>query len=194
MVEKLKGFVTVDRAKYYETDGETVGFGGDSYNLLNFDAKHINVEKMAHSLSQQVRYIGNIYGFYSIAQHSWYIAHNFLVRGEIDKALQGLFHDGSEHFVSDVQAPLKRLIQRDSKIFQQIEPDIEAKIAAHFGFKYPYDEDVMAVDKNMAIWELENMIKNNNFNDYWLPEKAKAMFINMYKMIREHQQYYALSA
>lgn len=179
----------INKTDEYRKPGVTVGYGGNAYNLLDFDPSHIDINKVAHSLSLQARYIGNTYGFYSIAQHSYRVAEFFLLAGDVEKAFQAWGHDISEAFISDVQAPLKKLIQADSDIFSKIEPTIEAIIAQHFGFKFPYDKDVMQVDKNIAIYEMEAMMKNNIFTDYWKPKKAKRMFLEMHETILQFKSY-----
>lgn len=66
----------------------------------------IDIRDIAHSLSLQCRFNGHCPYFYSVAQHCVIVALS-LPR---EKQLDGLLHDGSETYYSDIPTPLKNLM------------------------------------------------------------------------------------
>jgi len=102
----------------------------------------IDIVDIAHSLSNLCRFNGHSRKFYSVAQHScWVAAHC-----PPEYKLEGLLHDAAEAYIGDVTRPLKQLL---GEPYKQLEQSIELAIALRFGLTYPWPDSVKDAD-NLA--------------------------------------------
>lgn len=164
-------------------DGLTIGIDGDCYDVLDFDPEYLTLDRIAHSLSLQCRYLGNTNEFYSVAQHSVRIAEFFLLAGRPDLAKQGLFHDAGETIYGDFSRPIKKHLEKAIPWFKELLDSIDTKIADHFEVKWPMDPDVDFIDKNMARLEITYRMATDFITDYWSPELAKQKWVETYKKV-----------
>ena len=85
-------------ARYFLT------YTGKHVHSLSPHPEEIDIDDVAHSLSQMCRFLGHTDGFYSVGQHSVLVSE--LVPAQ--DALWGLLHDASEAYLCDLPAPIKR--------------------------------------------------------------------------------------
>lgn len=102
----------------------TVSEAGDYYKahdtswIETFTGKKFSLDKpefckedIAHALSQLCRYNGHCSEFYSVAEHSLLVsALVWHMGGNKQQCLEGLLHDATEAYLSDVPAPFKQLL------------------------------------------------------------------------------------
>jgi len=93
--------------------------GGDE--LLNFKPEDVDIEEIAHNLSQICRFAGNTPYHYSVAEHSVIVAEMVfdnmrLVKENknISGSLYGLLHDSAEAYIGDITRPVKQVIYSQS--------------------------------------------------------------------------------
>lgn len=67
------------------------------------------ISDIAHSLGMLCRYNGHCKEFYSVADHAVMVA-EIMEYLEIGDPLEGLLHDATEAYLSDVPAPIKRIL------------------------------------------------------------------------------------
>ena len=79
---------------------------GEYIDFLDPTRARISIEDIAWSLSMQCRFGGGCSHFYSVAQHSLFVAN--LLPAEL--ALQGLMHDAHEAYVQDIVTGFKRAL------------------------------------------------------------------------------------
>lgn len=81
-------------------------YKGRKLDFLKPDPKEIDIEDIAHALSNICRFSGHSKFHYSVAQHSVFVAQ--LVPSE--HQLTALLHDATEAYIGDMVTPLKRII------------------------------------------------------------------------------------
>jgi len=109
---------------------------GYIFDLLQPRAAAIEIETIARVLSRKCRFGGHSVPFYSVAQHSCFVA--YLVEPK-ELKLPALLHDAHEVYsgFGDVLRPAKRLAaNRGFVILGDIERKIDIELGERFGFDY----------------------------------------------------------
>lgn len=120
---------------------------GLEVNFLQPTEDSIDIEDIAHALSNICRFGGHCFPFYSVAQHSVIVAALAPER----LRLAALLHDASEAYLGDVIKPLKTLIATN---YTQYEEQFELVIGNKYGVDYA---DLMAIrEYDMRALELEH--------------------------------------
>ena len=178
-MQELKGFQNANKESFER--GATVGQEGNIYNILDFQscADYLDKYKLAASLSKQCRYVGNVGGFYSVAQHCVMMAQAAILIGDPVLAKECLYHECDEAIKGDTPMPTKRVFQENNGLIKTIEDGIMAACAVKFGVPFPHTEALKTLDRNAAQYEMTVMMGNAIFIDYWKPKKAYRMFMNM---------------
>lgn len=135
----------------------------------------INIEDIAHALSNQCRFTGHLREFFSIAQHSI----ECCVMAEEAHKLQALMHDASEAYLCDIATPIKRRLTN----YEEIEHNLMLLIAERFEFDYPLTEDIKEIDKIQLHYEWNNFMLNENPNKFKYalnPRQAKERFLEYF--------------
>ena len=105
----------------------------ETYTGLHFYPYHgcpqFNILDIAHALSMCTRYNGHASKFYSVAEHSVMVANIMETFGTGDP-LEGLMHDATEAYLSDVPAPFKKHLPDWQKFDEQLETKLRAWMAA----------------------------------------------------------------
>lgn len=77
--------------------------------VFYLDEPDFVIEDIAHALSMCCRFNGHVNQFFSVAQHSLLVS-AIMERLEIGDPLEGLMHDATEAYMSDVPAPFKTVL------------------------------------------------------------------------------------
>lgn len=99
---------------------------GRIFYPLDPNPADVDIEDIAHALSQQCRFTGHTREFFSVAQHSVIVANQ--LRGDATLALVGLLHDASEAYLADISTPVKRALHN----YEGIEMGLWRAIAERF--------------------------------------------------------------
>lgn len=102
------------------------------------------IEDIAWSLAHQCRYNGHTRMFYSVATHCLLVAH-FLPS---HLKLEGLLHDASEAYLTDLPSPLKQAMPE----YRAYEAKLEHAISLQYGLTHPSPEVKAADDR---VFQLE---------------------------------------
>ncbi len=102
----------------------------------------IDIESIAHALSNLCRFTGHCRAFYSVAQHCVLMSQ---IVPAIDQ-LYALLHEASEPVVADLNKPLKMLLRE----YDAIEGEAQRAILAQFGL----DPDMRPASIKPADWTL----------------------------------------
>lgn len=140
-------------------DGPTIlTRSGNYFSFLEPSLSDFTLDDIAHGLSQICRFGGQCVRFYSVAEHSIYVAS--LVPDELKWA--ALMHDAAEAFVGDVPKPLKELLPA----YKDIERQVEQAIARRFDLPLPMDPRIKTADIVMLRTE-QLQLMNNNDDWHW---------------------------
>lgn len=109
-------------------------YTGKVFDYVDTTVESICLEDIAHSLSLQCRFSGHCKRFYSVAEHSVYVAHETQrLAGSTEYGILpfkvGVLHDAAEAYIGDIVSPLKALI-RDA--IKPLEQKIETLVWARF--------------------------------------------------------------
>lgn len=118
----------------------------------------ININDIAHSLANQCRFTGHTRRFYSVAEHSFHLASEFVENWHNKElAAYALLHDASEAYLSDIPRPFK--LRPEFGFYREKEKQLQAMIFRKFGLSPELPDVVEIADK--LIVEKELMILMN---------------------------------
>lgn len=107
---------------------------GRAWNILDPDPNAVEIEDIAHALSNQCRYNGHTNQFYSVAEHSVRVASCL----PEEHQLAGLLHDAAEAYLGDIIRPLKPLIEGFEAIEERtMEAILEGLGLSHIDVYHP---------------------------------------------------------
>lgn len=128
-------------------------YTGKKFTPLNPVVADIDIKDIAWSLSNQCRYTGHCNAFYSVAQHSVMVSRKV----HPDNALWGLLHDGTEAYLIDIPAPLKRL--PEFGFYKECEQRLMLAICERFGLPNDEPENVKQVDRAVLVTEAATLMR-----------------------------------
>lgn len=126
-------------------------FSGRKFWPLDPRPEDVCIEDIAHALSNNCRWGGHAHRFYSVAQHSLFVAHWL-------PTLEALMHDASEAYILDMPRPIKRQMPE----YSAIEDNLMKCIAERFDFPYPFPKQVKAADDFALYYEKSQLFPNSN--------------------------------
>lgn len=127
-------------------------YSGRKFFPLNPQLDAIDIEDIAHSLSNMCRFTGHVKSFYSVAQHSVLVSY---LCGP-NNALYGLLHDATEAYLVDMPKPIKRLETFSN--FRDIEHNIMKVIAKKFGLPDVEPPAVKTADIKILATEARDLM------------------------------------
>jgi len=136
----------------------------------------ICIEDIAHSLSHQCRFGGQLPNFYSVAQHSMMCAK----MAKKEDKLDALMHDASEAYVLDMPRPIKYKLGN----YKLVEIKLMSLIAKKFNFNYPMKKCLKKIDDKVLIWEYNNLFLNKSKNKLSHKQVEKNFLKMFYKLIK----------
>lgn len=148
--------MTVEAMSKTSRDGDywMETFTGRKFWPLDPSAEDVCIEDIAHALSLICRFGGHVREFYSVAQHSCYVADIVFAR-EPQHALVALMHDAAEAYTGDVVRPIKR----GNPVYGAAEAAVWSCIAKRFGLPVELPAVVKWAD-NVVLWNEHAQIMN----------------------------------
>lgn len=148
-----------------------LSYKGNKIYPLDLRPEDIDIEEIAHSLSNLCRFGGHCKEFYSVAQHSVIVCG--LIRDWIDWAsaddstrnttadrnlmLTALLHDAPEAYCGDMVRPLKQNIPE----FKTIESQIWTVIAAKFNLPFSLPKEIEIEDARALLMEKRDLLTSH---------------------------------
>lgn len=169
-------------------------FSGKYVDLMDLKESDISIKDIAHSLSMQCRFNGHSKEFFSVAQHCALVSY---FCG--DDALQGLLHDASEAYLSDLPRPLKMSGMING--YLDVEEKVQHLIYSKFGVST--DESYLVKEADLLCLKIEAK-SFMNYSSEWnlkfsvpsidiIPlsqEAAKQQFIDRFKELCPNYEFY----
>jgi len=176
-------------------------YKGNLFDFEELDGNVVDIEDIAHSLSNQCRWTGHTICFFSIAEHSCRVHDRVLFdTGDRVLAAEGLVHDAPEAFFLDIPRPLKRLL---GDYLGRLEHG-EEYVMGQLGLPHKLSPEVALVDNRMLSTEYlqlidcDNIIRVPIMMDYmrefppydkaevnlstvWTPYRAEQEFLNRWR-------------
>lgn len=168
-----------------------------SGQIIDLDAPStwvINIEDIAHALSNICRWGGHTRTFYSVAQHSVLVA-SCMPTPLL--SMCGLLHDAAEAYVGDVISPLKDWARRDgfgAGLERRFHDAIASKFALDLGFQER--ANVKHADRVVLATELRDLCRPTNraweamlpeplpmVIEPWSPGEARTEFMRAFETI-----------
>lgn len=156
---------------------------GNYVNVINPDPETILIEDIAHSLSMQPRFGGHLPQFYSVAQHSLWVAERLM--HDTDLAYIGLMHDASEAYLLDMPSPIKKNLSE----YKIIEAHLMNIIASKFLFNADLPKEVIDADREALEMEWNEIALNHNKDNnirILTNEEAKVAFLDMFYLLKPY--------
>ena len=120
---------------------------------------------ITHALSLQCRFGGHVKEFYSVAQHSLWVADTVKELYGPEFEFEGLMHDFTEGYISDLIRPVKYQCPE----YMAIEETIYQAGAVRFGLPAKISREVKYVD-NLAAWtEKRDLLVETDLVDWGPP-------------------------
>jgi uncharacterized protein len=164
-------------------------FTGKKFYAQNPVPESICIEDIAHALSQQCRFTGHSSHFYSVAQHCILVSYFC----HAPNALQGLLHDASEAYLSDISSPLKRLPELTG--YRLLEKKVQQAIYRKWNLPVEEPQDVKYADTLILGIEAQSLLPamHNDWKisltipslkiDPLLPREAEQLFLDRFHML-----------
>ena len=139
----------------YRVQGTTIcTYTGRYVNPLDLKVEDIDIEDIAHHLSNQCRFSGATAFQYSVAQHSVLVSD---VLGGTSFEFEGLMHDAQEAYLQDMPRPLKEH-PTFGAAYREAEDSAQAVIAEAFGFDLPLPPEVKDADNLLLAIERRDIM------------------------------------
>jgi 5'-deoxynucleotidase YfbR-like HD superfamily hydrolase len=146
-------------------------------NVFEPTSEMICIEDIAHSLASLPRFGGHLNKHYSVAQHSVMCCERAIT---LEDKKAALMHDASEAYMLDIPTPIKAKLPD----YKNYEANLMSFIAKKYNFTFPLTESVHAIDREMLLYEWENLVVNQNDNfECWSHSEAKEKFIAMFNIL-----------
>lgn len=161
-------------------------YTGRKFWPIDPDANDVDIEDIAHALSNMCRYAGHTTKFYSVAQHS------VLVASQVSKEnrLTALLHDATEAYLVDVPRPIKPYL----KGYERIEQTVWEAIATKFDLPFRIPDEVKFIDRKICLneqrdvfnskhkWNIEGPMLNLKIHPV-SPDRAKTDFLEQFHLL-----------
>lgn len=137
------------------SDDYIMTFTGKRMRPLQPDPDDIDIEDIAHALSNLCRFSGHVRRFYSVAQHSVLVSH-FCNPAD---ALWGLLHDAPEAYLLDLPRPVKKGLRfHGNAVYDVAEDALMDCVCRKFGLDPEMPVSVRKADDVMLATEAHQLM------------------------------------
>jgi hypothetical protein len=181
-------------------------YGGGYFHLNSGDISEIDILSIASATSRLCRFTGHLIDgveIYSVAEHSVFVSHILERMGAPPSVmLQGLMHDASEAYLSDIAAPFKGVIGN----YYGVEDAIMERIKDRYLLPRKFDSRVRLADWYALFIEARQLVCPNEeelktwqgYEEYgkssreydlplhcWLPSEGRKQFLARFALVQD---------
>lgn len=173
--------------------GSIQTFTGVIFFPLDPRAEEVNLEDVAHALSNKARFTGHTRKLYTTCEHSYRVSKHLESQGaSLMNQYIGLHHDDSDAYLPDIPTPLKYM--PEFAWFREVEKKVEAVCYEKFGCVVEDYSPIKNSDIVLLLTEKRDLMpaKNGNwkhaytqeaipapyFIEPWRPEEAEARYLD----------------
>ena len=186
--------IPMTKEKFPRIGGWIQTYSGQAFWPLDPRPEEIHIQDIAHALSLISRYCGHCRVFYPVAQHVVLVAHTV----PRPLALEGLMHDASEAYISDIPTPVKACLPD----YQRTEVILEETIAKKYNLIWPWPTEVKLADHIIFKTECRDILPHplnvdafisedvpilDNKIIPWSSDKAEFMFQLHFDYLQNHE-------
>lgn len=136
---------------------------GKKLSLIHLKPSDVEIDEIAHSLSNTCRFGGHCREYYSVAEHCVIMANIMEEQGfSKDEQLGALLHDASEYILTDVPRPFKPMMPEYNRYETYIMEVVEKK----FGVDC-HTPEIKELDNRMVGSEARALFKNPTWVLEW---------------------------
>lgn len=137
---------------------------GGTFSLEN---PVFRITDIAHALGQIARFNGHGKFFYSVAEHSLLVA-AIMQELEIGDPFEGLMHDATEAYLSDVPSPFKSLLPD----WRRIDEQLTYKMRKTYGLPELMTEECKVADTLALFLEAHELMPSRGHLKHWASPAA----------------------
>lgn len=158
--------------------------------------EEVHLDDIVLALSQTCRWGGRTARFYSVAQHSVWVARQ-VAKTHPHLVLQALLHDAAEAYVGDIVRPLKSALwlrhEKGYESFEQVELRVLATILRALGVRPASGSEwsvIAAADEQALATEARDLMREQVVSTAapaperlrsWPPTRARQEFLSVYR-------------
>lgn len=158
-------------------------YTGKVFDLLNPRVEDIDIESIAHGLSQIVRWTGQCKEPLTVAQHCCLCCD----MAEDEIKLATLLHDASESCVGDLNFPIKSILPE----YKEVENRVDKVLCEKFDLPYPHSPIIKEIDLRMLATEAKQLMTGDFYKEIgyepynikikvWNHKRAKKEFLSRF--------------
>lgn len=178
-----------------KTDAWIQTYSGKKFYPYCPTAEMIDIEDVAHALSNICRFTGHSKFHYSVAQHSVHVANCMLNAGYSPKmALTGLLHDASEAYLSDLNTPVKNCLPEYQELEVIVQSACYNALGGYILDEITYRNDIKYYDWQLFLNEVQQLTNDPQAFGVdvpdvivpipmMMPHQAKEAFLNLYQKL-----------
>jgi hypothetical protein len=205
--QKLRAVIAIQEPA---DKGWILTYTGRKVYPLDPKPSQLDIEDIAHALSNTCRFTGHCREFYSVAQHSvlvsqmsLYLAKQAMLVNPETVAFHGLLHDATEAYLCDIARPVKRT--PEFLAYRLAEDALWEAVAIRYNLTFKHPSIVKLVDEkivsNEALllmptlppdWQIQSAFTDAelaaagvDMKDVWTPKVAKSTFLATHEVLFE---------
>jgi len=150
-------------------------------DVFNPKPADIDIEDIAHALSNLCRFGGHCNEFFSVAEHSVDVSYLS------ENPLEGLLHDASEAYFIDLPRPIKNMFPE----YRKAEKKMLEFILNKFKLTYPMSKDTKRADNDALRVEFKRLFAHGDRNfKPKSPKEAKELFLLRFNELTNNRYNY----